>query len=90
MTPARASGLRSQRTEGNELTSDEQRTKEQAQKMAEAGRYTIERLWQEYKLNRSPGKSLDTDEGRYKKYIKPIFGNRDQKISLSWMLTGKG
>ncbi len=79
MTPARASGLRSQRTEGNELTNDEQRIKDQAQKMAETGKYTIERLWQEYKLNRTPGKSRDTDEGRYKKYIQPIFGNREPK-----------
>ena len=79
MTPARASGLRSQRIEGNELTNDEQRIKEQARKMAEAGKYTIEKLWYEYKLNRTPGKSLKIDQGRYEKYIEPVFGKKEPK-----------
>jgi len=79
MTPAKASGIRAQRIQGNELSNNEQRMEEKERKVAVASKYTIEKLWHEYKLNRTPGKSLNTDEGRYKNYIKPIFGSKEPK-----------
>lgn len=79
MTPAKASGLRAQRRLGNELTNKEQRMEESAKKQTEAGKYTIEKLWKEYKLNRTPGKSLKIDQGRYENYIKPFFGKKEPK-----------
>ena len=78
MTPAKASGIRARRIEG-ELSNNEKREVEEAQKKAEAGRYTIDRLWDEYRLNRQQGKSLDTDTGRYNKYVKPVFGDKEPK-----------
>ena len=79
MTPSKASGLRARKIEGKDLTNEERRIKEQTQKKAEAGKYTIERLWQEYRLNRPQGKSLNIDQGRYEKYIKPVFGKKEPK-----------
>ncbi len=78
MTPAKASGIRARRIEGG-LTNDEQRKEEQAKKITEAGRYTIDKLWQEYKLNRTLGKGLSTDQGRFEKYIEPVFGMKEPK-----------
>ena len=78
MTPAKASHLRTERIQGAK-TNSEKRDAEEARKRAEMGRYTIDKLWQEYSLNRTPGKSLNVDQGRYKKYIKPVFGNKEPK-----------
>lgn len=52
MTPARASGMRGQRIDGEQASNQERREAEQAKKAAEAGRYTIDRLWKEYSLQR--------------------------------------
>jgi integrase len=77
MTPAKAAGIRGERIQGKDLSNAEKRAKEKAEKEAEKGRYTIDRLWSEYCLNRSPGKSLYTDQNRYEKYIKPEFGSKE-------------
>jgi integrase len=79
MTPARASNIRAEIIEGRRLSKKEQKSLKQAQKIAEAGKYTIEKLWQEYKLNRPHGKSLKIDQGRYEKYIEPVFGKKEPK-----------
>jgi len=36
-------------------------------------------FWEEYKKTRTENKGLDIDEGRYNKYLKPIFGNKEPK-----------
>ncbi len=79
MTPAKASGIRAQRIEGKSLSNDEQRTEEQRKRVLEAGKYTIDKLWQEYKLNRTPGKGLRTDTNRYDNYIQAVFGNKEPR-----------
>lgn len=79
MTPARAAGIRAQRIDGEQQTNQEKREFEQAKKNAEAGRYTIYKLWGEYSLNRTPGKGLDIDTSRYEKYIQPVFGDKEPK-----------
>src|SRR6056297_1404596 len=76
MTPRRASGFRSDLIEGKRLPRKEERRQEEERKKAEAGKYTIDRLWKEYKENRTSGKSLATDKGRYEKYLKPEFGKK--------------
>ena len=55
MTPARASYLRSELIEGKKVSRKEQKRQEEEQKKAEAGRYTIDRLWKEYKTSRASG-----------------------------------
>lgn len=78
MTPAKASYLRMERIQGA-MTNKERREAEKIRKKKEEGRYTIDRLWSEYSLNRAQGKSLGTDQGRYQKYIEPVFGSKEPK-----------
>jgi len=79
MTPAKAARIRSERIEGKRLSIREIRLQSAAKKKAKEDKYTIDKLWLEYKLNRNPGKSLNTDQGRYKKYIEPLFGKKEPK-----------
>jgi integrase len=77
MTPARANDLRSERMRGKKPTRQEAREEREAAKKAEAERWTVGRLWQEYR-DRKPGlKGLVTDENRYQNHIKPLFGDRE-------------
>ena len=81
MTAAKANSLRMERIKGA-LSNQEKRDQEQAAKIAAEGRWTIDKLWHEYKAQRKPGKSLVTDTGRYEKYIKPTFGgNEPQELA---------
>lgn len=77
MTPARAARIRSDIIEGRRLPKKEQKALKEAEKAAERKRYTIDRLWKEYKLNRTPGKGLNTDKNRYENYIEPVFGKKE-------------
>ncbi len=75
MTAARAAGLRTKRIEGDAPTNKERREEEaQAQ-----DRWTINRLWAEYK-DRNPGlKGMVTDENRYSLHIKPLLGEKEPR-----------
>ena len=53
--------------------------REKAKKKAESEAWIIDRLWENYKKGRKPGKSLVTDVSRYKKYLKPAFGSKEPK-----------
>jgi len=77
MTPARAAGIRSQRIEGKRLSKKEIKAIEEAQERAQEDKWTIDRLWQAYSENRQQSKSLKVDKGRYEKYIKPYFGEKE-------------
>jgi len=83
MTAARASHIRSARIEGKQLSNQEKREAERAKKKAEQDKWTIDKLWEEYKSTRTDNKSLKTDEGRYKKYLEPVFGNKEPKDILA-------
>jgi integrase len=77
MTAARANLLRAERIHGKKPTRQEAREQRKATEKAEADRWTINRLWQEYK-ERKPGlKGLVTDENRYQNHIKPLLGDRE-------------
>ena len=77
MTPARAANLRSERIGGKVLSNSERRAEEEALKAAEAGRWTIDRLWGEYRAQRKPGKGLTVDANRYKLHLKASFGGKE-------------
>ncbi len=79
MTAARAAGRRAERIEGREPSNKEKREAEEAKKRAKANKWTIERLWEEYKAQRPDSKGLRTDENRYNKYLKPKFGDKEPK-----------
>jgi integrase len=77
MTPARAAKIRGERIEGKRLSRKEIREQQEAAKKAEVERWTVDRLWQEYR-DRKPGlKGFVTDENRYEKHIKPVLGDRE-------------
>jgi len=72
MTAAKAAGKRLDRKRGREKTNKEIRKEEEAL----ANRWTIARLWEEYK-RQNPIKGLAQDESRYLRYIKPRFVEKE-------------
>lgn len=76
MTEARAARIRAERIEGKRQSRKEIREKEKAVKDAEEAKWTIARLWEEYKVQH-PLKGLAQDESRYNLYIKPAFEDRE-------------
>ena len=79
MTPARAARKRVDKIKGRLLSNKAQRKAAEAARNAEDARWTINKLWTEYKANRKPGKSLHTDALRYEKYLKTPFGKKEPK-----------
>ncbi|MBI4806657.1 MAG: site-specific integrase [Desulfovibrio sp.] len=75
MTPARAAAYRAERIEGKRQSRKDLREADTAAKEAEANRWTIERIWEEYKHQREI-KGLKQDECRYTLYISPRFANK--------------
>lgn len=76
MTPARAAGLRARRIDGDEATNSERRIMERAQQLEDQSRWTVHRLWEEYKAQRMLNKGLSIDSNRYDNYLKVVFGSR--------------
>jgi integrase len=76
MTPARAAKIRGERIEGKRLSRKELRLQQEKAKKAEADRWTINRLWQEYSGNR-PLKGFAQDRSRFEKYIAPTWGGKE-------------
>jgi integrase len=79
MTPARAAQVRTNRIQGKELSNKEQREAEKAKNKAEVNRWTISRLWEEYKTNNPKLKGIVKDNNRFKNHIKPKFGRKEPK-----------
>lgn len=77
MTPAKAASIRVKRIEGDQLSNKEKRQLEEQKKKAEASKWTIDRLWDEYKKQRPDSKSLKVDQGRYEIYLKDKFGSKE-------------
>jgi len=75
MTPAKAAGIRAQRIEGASPTNQERRLEILEQKKAEEDKWTIDRLWEEYRGQKPDNKAIRTDVNRYEKYLKPRFGD---------------
>jgi len=77
MTAAKAAGIRAERSKGNEPSNNARREKVKAAKEAEAGKMTLARLWNEYEANKADSKAINTDRGRFQKYLLPDFGNKE-------------
>jgi integrase len=77
MTAAKAAGIRADRSKGKELSNNARRDEVNAAKVAEADKMTIALLWAEYAANKDDTKAINTDGGRYKKYLLPVFGNKE-------------
>jgi integrase len=76
MSPARANQLKSRRSEGGQLSNKEQRENKKAKKLKDANKWTIDRLWNEYKKLNSI-KGIISDENRYKNYLEETFGSKE-------------
>lgn len=61
------------------MSNKEKRALVLAKKEAEAAKWTVEKLWEEYKKQRSENKGLKVDEGRYDNYLKDKFGENVPK-----------
>ena len=79
MTPARAAGMRAERISGAQPSNKEKRAAEKAIKEAQAGKWTIDKFWKEYKSQKGDSNSLRIDAGRYNKYLKNKFGSKEPK-----------
>jgi integrase len=77
MTPARASNYRGDLIRGKDETPVERRTREKAEKLAAAGKWTIAKLWDAYLEDHPNLKGRVTDENRFNLHIKPILGDRE-------------
>ncbi|WP_319524669.1 site-specific integrase [uncultured Desulfosarcina sp.] len=77
MTPAKAARRRSDKINGHIPSNKEKREAEEAAKQAEAGRYTISKLWTAYKEAKPNLKGIVTDENRFDLYIEPDFGKKE-------------
>jgi len=79
MTPARAATIRGELIEGKRMSRKETKTKEAALKAAEAGKWTIGKLWIEYTKQNPNLKGMHTYESCYKLHIKPHFAKKEPK-----------
>ena len=77
MTPARASQARRRRIQGREMSNQAHRAHQLAIKAAEANKWTINRLWEDYKARKPNLKGIVTDQNRFLNYIKPPFGEKE-------------
>lgn len=82
MTPARASTKRGLRIEGKTPSPKEERERKKAEKLAEAGKWTIQKLWDEYEKQKEDNKAFKTDKGRYELYLKEPFGGKEPEKIL--------
>ena len=77
MTEARASKLRALKIAGKVDPNTVERAKKQAAKEAEAGRWTIGKLWKEYRTaNLDKTRIAVTDDYRFKQYLEGPFGKK--------------
>jgi len=77
MTPAKAARIRGELIEGKRELARERRSRLEAELEAEANRWTIDRLWAEYSVQRPRGKALDVDANRYWKHLSPRLGSKE-------------
>ncbi|MBN1548490.1 MAG: site-specific integrase [Syntrophaceae bacterium] len=77
MTPARASNRRALRMAGKEATNAEKRAAEKAAKEAEAGRWTIAKLWDLYCENSPGNKTLKNEKNKFDLYLKDGIGKKE-------------
>lgn len=75
MTAAKAAKIRVERMKAGGLSNEQRRAALEAQKAAEAGRWTFNKLWNQYQETK-PIKGIGTDQNRYENHIKPLFGDK--------------
>ncbi len=83
MTPARANTLRSEKIKGAKLTNQGKRAEIEAQKEADASRWTVARLWERYQEGKPRNYAAhQSDVSRFNKYLKDSIGDKEPKDIL--------
>src|SRR4030042_1374320 len=77
-TAAKTNQVRVARIKGAEPSNKDRRNQAKVEKDAESGRWTILKLWTEYKTTRQI-KGLVTDENRFDLHIKPALGDKEPR-----------
>jgi hypothetical protein len=83
MTPAKAALIRSKKIQREQPSNKEQREAIKAQKKAEHDKWTIERLWNEYKAGKANFKGLIQDQNRFDNYLRANFGDKEPRDLFS-------
>lgn len=73
MTPAKAAGIRARKIEGKQQTNEELRQ----EKAGFADRWTIEKLWTEYRKHLPGGEATKPDISRWNLYLQKSFGGKE-------------
>jgi integrase len=73
VTPARAALMRAERMHGKKPT------RQEARESAAQIKWTVDRLWQEYRIQKHDSKGLKVDQSRYTKYLKPGLGAKEPR-----------
>ena len=76
MTPAKAAGIRARKVDCELPTNHEKREEEEAKRKAEENRWSLDRLSARYFESRPDNKSRNIDQGRYDRFLKPVFGSK--------------
>ena len=77
MTPARASRHRALRMAGKESTNSEKRAAEKAAKEAEAGKWTVNKLWDKYCDTFPANKGLRNEQRKFNLYLRDKIGKKE-------------
>lgn len=77
MTEAKAAQVRSARITGKSTPNTVKRAEEKAAKEAEAGRWTVGRLWRLFQEHKAHNKSLRDDRSRWRLYLEQSFSNHE-------------
>lgn len=81
MTPTKAAIIRAERMAGKALSNKEDRRRKEKEKVFAQERWTIGRLWEEYKNNKPNFKGIVTDDNRFKNYLSPFAKLAPEEIS---------
>lgn len=87
MTAAKASIIRAERMSGKTPSNREDRRQKEKEKQLARGRWTIARLWDEYKNNKPGLKGIVTDENRFQNYLKDFAGLTAEEITTQMVDT---
>jgi len=83
MTPARASNRRALRMAGKEPTNAEKRAAAKAAKEAEAGKWTIAKLWDRYCETFPANKALKNEKCKFNLYLRNNIGKKEPRELLA-------
>ena len=77
MTESKVARIRADRIEGRRESRKEVREAVKAARDAEAGKWTIAKLWEGYEKTKPDSKAIKTDKGRFEKHVKPTLGDKE-------------